>query len=270
MNRATIHIYDSVTTLGDQVKGAVVIGASHGGVYAAHLAAQAGVQGVILNDAGVGLHEAGIAGLRLLDACAIPGATVSHITARIGDGQDSAKNGRISAANTAALACGVVVGMPAMDAARRMSIARPASLPPAPLPAESRKTWNLNEAGRAIVLIDSVSLATPCDRDAIIVTGSHGGLHGGDPETAVPYPVFAALFNDAGIGKDQAGVSRLPVLDEKGIVAATVAAAGARIGDAQSTYEDGVLSWFNERARQAGARKGMAARDFVELLSLRG
>ena len=35
---------------------------------------------------------------------------------------------------------------------------------------------------------------------AIVVTGSHGGLLGGKPETALKYDALAALFNDAGIG----------------------------------------------------------------------
>ncbi len=51
------------------------------------------------------------------------------------------------------------------------------------------------------------------DTGHIIVTGSHGGLLGGKPETAVKHPVFAAVYNDAGIGIDDAGISRLPVLD---------------------------------------------------------
>src|SRR5207302_1281456 len=78
--------------------------------------------------------------------------------------------------------------------------------------------------------------------DAIVLTGSHGGLLGGRPETALKYEVRAAFYNDAGIGIDEAGVSRLPALDDRGIAAATVSAATARIGEARSTYEDGILS----------------------------
>ncbi len=76
---------------------------------------------------------------------------------------------------------------------------------------------------------------------AIVVTGSHGGLLGGKPETALKYDALAALFNDAGIGIDEAGTTRLAALDARGIAAATVAADSARIGDARSTYEDGIL-----------------------------
>ena len=93
--------------------------------------------------------------------------------------------------------------------------------------------------------LDSASLVAPEHRDAIVLTGSHGGLLGGRPETALKYDVRAAFYNDAGIGIDEAGVSRLPALDRRGIAAATVSAASARIGDARSTYEDGILSRVN-------------------------
>jgi len=80
-----------------------------------------------------------------------------------------------------------------------------------------------------------------------------------------PNPRAAALFNDAGIGIDEAGVTRLPALDARGIAAATVAAASARIGDARSTYEDGILSRVNRRAAALGIAPGMTARDFVAI-----
>ena len=66
-----------------------------------------------------------------------------------------------------------------------------------------------------------------------------------------------ALYNDAGIGKDEAGVSRLPALDARGIAAATVSAASARIGDARSTYEDGIISRVNASAAALGLREGI-------------
>jgi hypothetical protein len=103
----------------------------------------------------------------------------------------------------------------------------------------------------------------PEHRHSIVITGSHGGLLGGRPETALKYDVFGALYNDAGIGKDGAGTSRLPALDARGIAAATVSAASARIGDARSTYEDGVISRVNASAAALGLRDGISAREFV-------
>src|SRR5207237_589997 len=113
---------------------------------------------------------------------------------------------------------------------------------------------------------DSASLVAPEHHDAIVITGSHGGLLGGRPETALKYDVRAAFYNDAGIGIDEAGVSRLPALDQRGIAAATVAAASARIGDARSTYEDGMLSRVNARAAALGLAAGMPAREAAAIL----
>src|SRR6266700_2152979 len=97
-------------------------------------------------------------------------------------------------------------------------------------------------------------------------TGSHGGLLGGRPDTALKVYALAALFNDAGIGVDEAGVTRLPALEARGIAAGTVAAASARIGDARSTYEDGVLTRVNLRAAAFGIAPGMSAREFVAII----
>ena len=98
------------------------------------------------------------------------------------------------------------------------------------------------------------------------MTGSHGGLLGGRPDTALKADALAALFNDAGIGIDEAGVTRLPALDSRGIAAGTVAASSARIGDARSTYEDGILTRVNRRAAALGLAPGMTAREFVEIV----
>ncbi len=89
---------------------------------------------------------------------------------------------------------------------------------------------------------------------------------GGRPETALKYDALAALYNDAGIGIDEAGVTRLPALDARGIAAATVAAESARIGDARSTYEDGIVSRVNARAAALGIAPGIPARELVAIL----
>jgi hypothetical protein len=111
--------------------------------------------------------------------------------------------------------------------------------------------------------LDSNSLVRAADAGAIVVTGSHGGLLGGRPESAIKAAVLAAVFNDAGIGVDAAGLGRLPVLAARGIAAATVAADSARIGEARSTWETGLLSAVNAPAAAAGAAPGMTVRTFV-------
>jgi hypothetical protein len=118
----------------------------------------------------------------------------------------------------------------------------------------------------AVWALDSASLVGAEHAGAIVVTGSHGGLLGGRPDTALKADALAALFNDAGIGIDEAGVTRLPALDSRGIAAGTVAASSARIGDARSTYEDGILTRVNRRAAALGIAPGMNAREFVEIV----
>ncbi|MBB5216091.1 hypothetical protein [Parapusillimonas granuli] len=270
-----IHVYDSVTTLLPEgmhpsqgpVWGAIVIAASHGGRYAAYLAALAGVKGIVLNDAGVGRDRAGVSGLALLDDCGIAGAVISHLSARIGDGKDAAWRGRISAVNHTAGKAGVQPGMSAMDAARLMVAGGNTPTRPPPLPAEARAVLQPPGARRRLVLIDSVSLAHEEDAGAVVVTGSHGGLQGGDPATAIGgHAVFAAAYNDAGIGVDGAGATRLPALERQGVAGVTVAAESARIGDARSTYRDGIISCANPLALSLGARAGMPLMEFVARL----
>ena len=97
----------------------------------------------------------------------------------------------------------------------------------------------------------------------IVVTGSHGGATGG---RGVRAAVAAGFFNDAGVGKEDAGISRLPLMDQEGIPGGTVDRNTARIGDGWDTYDSGVLSHVNETARQLGLEAGLPVRRAVEIL----
>jgi hypothetical protein len=262
---APIVTADSITRIGDEANGAVVVNASHGGIYAAYLAAKLHAAAAIFNDAGIGKDRAGIGGLAYLDALGIAAATIGHDTARIGDGADMLTRGVITHANALAAALGVRPGLPCAEAAVLLQRARPSDLPP---PEALEAAFLLVPEPIQVWALDSASLVLPEHGNAIVITGSHGGLLGGRPETALKYDVKAALYNDAGIGIDEAGVSRLPALAARGIPAATVSAASARIGDARSTYEDGVISRVNARAAALGLRPGVSAREFVAGLSL--
>jgi hypothetical protein len=254
---------DSITRVGSEAAGAVVVNGSHGGIYAAYLAAKLRVAAAIFNDAGVGRDQAGIAGLDYLDGFGLPAAAVGHETARIGDGADMMASGIITHANAVAAALGVSAGQSCREAAARLQRAQPSQRTP---PEALEAAFLLISGPPQVWALDSASLVSPAHKDAIVITGSHGGLLGGKPETALKYDVLGALYNDAGVGKDKAGVSRLPALDGRGIPAATVSAASARIGDARSTYEDGVVSRVNAGAAAIGLREGVSARDFVATL----
>ena len=261
-----IRLASTVTKLGLECAGAVVVGGSHGGAYPGYLAARACASAVILNDAGIGKDDAGVGSLAYCDALGMAAATVSHASARIGDAEDTLSCGILSRVNEAARAVGCEPGMPCLDAALALRRASPPRV--APEYAEARHVMGANPAGLRLVCVDSVSLVAAGEDDGrIVLSGSHGGLVAGPSSLAIRAEAAAAFFNDAGIGKDGAGISRLPVLDERGIAGATVAATSARIGDGRSTYEDGIVSRVNETARAAGIEVGMPAREAVDLIS---
>src|SRR5579864_780514 len=108
---APIVIADSITRVGPEAAGAVVVNASHGGLYAAYLAAKLGAAAAIFNDAGVGRDNAGIGGLDYLATLGIPAATIGHTTARIGDGGDMLARGVITHSNALAIGLGCRPGM---------------------------------------------------------------------------------------------------------------------------------------------------------------
>ena len=250
-----IIIAPTVTKLPPGSAGAVLVTGSHGGVYPGQLAVLAGVRAVIFHDAGIGKEDAGVASLPLLQGLGIAAAAVSHWSARVGDAEDMMARGVISRANAAAV--GVLPGMTCAEAAERLhaAVLRRARLDGA----EERRS--VVPGRRALVLIDSASMVDPvADRGAVVVTGSHGGLVGGDPARALAVDAFAAAYNDAGIGIEQAGIARLPALQARGIAAITVAADSARIGEARSTLEDGKISAVNAAAAALGAVVGEPAR----------
>src|ERR1043165_2024644 len=106
-------ILDSVTLFPADARGRAAIAASHGGVYAAYLAAKAGIKAGILCDAGVGRERAGIGGLDYLDRLGVAAAAIGHRGARIGHGQDCHARGLITHANVLATMGGVRPGMAA-------------------------------------------------------------------------------------------------------------------------------------------------------------
>jgi hypothetical protein len=251
---------DSITKLGPEAVGAVVVTGSHGGIFPASLARAAGCRAAIFNDAGVGLDAAGIGGLDWLEGHGMAAAAVDHRGADIGDAKAMLARGRISHANPRAAALGIRPGMTCAEAA--------ALLAAAPLPegtvvplAEARRVLRPGGARRMLVLVDSASLVQAADAGQVVVTGSHGAVFGGDPRNALKADAFLALFNDAGGG---VGTTRLPALEARGVAAATVAAASARIGQAESTWRDGVVSASNPAAARLGARAGMPAAVLVE------
>jgi hypothetical protein len=107
--------------------------------------------------------------------------------------------------------------------------------------------------GRVIV-IDSITQLAAGDEGAIVVAGSHGGTSSGT--FALELPLQLVFFNDAGVGKEGAGIAALAMLQARGVAAAAVAHTSARIGDALDAWQHGVVSHVNEAAAALGVRVG--------------
>jgi len=137
-------------------------------------------------------------------------------------------------------------------------------------PKATREGGLFHMGGRTarLLLVDSITEAVGPGAGRVVVSGSHGGTSAGHfARQARPALV---VFNDAGVGKDAAGVAALPFLQAAGIAACTVAHTTARIGEAASTLEDGVISQTNLAAGALGATAGLPLRQWLDGLRAGG
>jgi hypothetical protein len=258
----------SATAPGD-CRGHVLISGSYGGEYNAYHAGKRGLRGVVLNDAGVGRNRAGIRGLDYLDAVGLAAAAADARTCHIGDGEHMLEHGVISHVNRAAARLGCAPGNSVRECAERM---RSGAVVDAPMPAIAggqRHVLSARPGEPALICIDAAPMLEATDAGSIAVTGSHAALFRGKPDGVIQVDVRAIFFSDAGIGLDDAGVARLPTLDERGIAAATATADSAEIGNARSIHADGIMSRVNATAADLGARTGDSIRGFIETLLTR-
>lgn len=262
---ATREVLDSITDATNATVGKIVISGSHGGFYPAAVASRSGARAVLFNDAGIGLQQAGIAGVLALADVGMAAAAVDCNSCHIGSATDTLTRGVISTVNQVASTLGVQVGMAAREAVALFEGASQPLNQLKPHP-ESRKTKAVN--GLQVELLDSAALVGPADVGKIVITGSHGGLIGGDPARAIKAAVRVAVFNDAGFGADKIGSTRLPALQAHNIAALTVSCQTARIGDATSALETGVISALNQTAQNLGARNGMRLIEWLTALKL--
>lgn len=257
----------SSATAPDECSGHVLVSGSYGGEYNAWHAARRGLRGVILNDAGIGYGNAGINGLPYLDRIGLPAATVDAFTGRIADAEDMLGHGVISHVNAAASALGIRPGDTARAAAEKMRGAP--VVPSYNLPGIAggkRYTISENPGEPKVICLDAAPMLTLEDAGAIAITGSHAALFRGRADNVIGPQLHAVFFNDAGVGKDGAGIARLADLDRRAMPAGTVSAASAPIGNSRAAYETGILSHVNRSAAALGGGAGTLLREFVATL----
>ena len=114
-------------------------------------------------------------------------------------------------------------------------------------------------------IVDSITELRVADAGCIAVSGSHGGIS--SAQYALAARPLLSVFNDAGVGKDQAGLAALPFLQQHGLAACAVSHTSARIGEAHSTFHDGIISHLNARAAELGAVAGQACDELIRRLT---
>ena len=120
--------------------------------------------------------------------------------------------------------------------------------------------------GMTATLVDSISFVTEEDTGSIIVCASHGGASSG--EYASQYRLGLVIFNDAGVGKDDAGIQALELLAQRHTAACAVSHNTARIGDVLDQWQHGVISHVNVVA-EGKITSGMTVREAVEAWGVR-
>jgi hypothetical protein len=98
----------------------------------------------------------------------------------------------------------------------------------------------------------------------VLVAGSHGGIIAA--YLGAKAGAHALILNDAGLGKDRAGIAGLFYLEKPGMAAAAVDCMSARIGDGADMLARGVISHANAFASLCGVVAGQSCREAADRL----
>jgi hypothetical protein len=115
-----------------------------------------------------------------------------------------------------------------------------------------------------ILTVASCSAVRACHRCQVVVSGSYGGRY--NAFNAAKWGVRAVVMNDAGIGKDGAGIRGLDFLDQINMAAAVADAQTCHIGDGDHMLVNGVISHVNRAAAALGCSPGQGVRACAELM----
>ena len=122
-----------------------------------------------------------------------------------------------------------------------------------------------------LILLDSIAeigATGSASAQAVIVSGSHGGRSAAGFVLDHPHKPAAVFFNDAGIGKDRAGIVALDLLQAIAVACCTYSHESARIGEAADGLAGGLLTHCNARAQRLGLAPGLSVRQALRLLGL--
>jgi hypothetical protein len=115
-----------------------------------------------------------------------------------------------------------------------------------------------------ILTVASCSNVRAEHRSHVVVSGSYGGRY--NAFNAGKWPARAVIMNDAGIGKENAGIVGLDFLDQIDMAAATADARTCHIGDGDHMLAHGVISYVNQTAAALGCAPGQTVRNCAEYM----
>ena len=98
-----------------------------------------------------------------------------------------------------------------------------------------------------IVTASSSATAPDATRGRVLVSGSYGGIY--NAWHALRRGALAVILNDAGVGKNGAGVSGLAWMDALGVAGAVADCWSCHIGDGEHMLAHGRISRANRSAR---------------------
>ena len=274
-------LLDSLGDLQPQNTSPILVCASHcgdNGTFARKLK-NGGVRAVFLNNAGIGKNLAGISGLTHYEAANILACAVDHYSAEIGVASDTWESGIISHTNALASELGIQVGDTVKNAVSKINnITDLAASTPKSKNAELftderqennsqldlKKQIQTQIDGVSITVTDSITFLNEHNAGDIVVCGSHGGLSAG--HYAQKHQLKAVFFNDAGIGKNNAGIKSLDSLSDAGILACTVDCMSAEIFNGHDTLENGIITVCNQLAKSRNISAKMTVKEALKLI----
>lgn len=235
------------------------------------------VKAVFLNNAGIGKNQAGISGLSHYQAENILACAVSHNSAEIGVARDTWESGIISHTNALAEEAGIQLADSVQDAvARIINSFAPVSSTQENENFESLTNEKIGSNGKvdlkkqiqtqidgvSITVTDSITFLNESNAGDIVVCGSHGGVSAG--HYAQKHRLKAVFFNDAGIGKNNAGIKSLDSLSDAGILACTVDCMSAEIFNGQDVLDNGIITVCNQLAKSRNIKEKMTVKEAIQ------
>jgi len=272
-------LLDSLGDLQPSNSSPILVCASHcgdNGVFARKVK-NCHVKAVFLNNAGIGKNQAGISGLSHYEAENILACAVDHNSAEIGVARDTWESGIISHTNTLAEDAGIQIGDSVKDAvAKIINSFAPISSTHENENSESltnekaengskvnlKKQAKVQIDGVSVTVTDSITFLNENNAGDIVVCGSHGGVSAG--EYAQKRHLKAVFFNDAGIGKNNAGIKSLESLSDAGILACTVDCMSAEIFNGQDILDNGIITVCNQLAKSRNIKEKMTVKETIK------